>query len=266
MHLAPVTKNRPPRLGGDEAAPPRNAPEGKALEEAIEKQGERLRKLQKVFYADGRFAMLIVLQGRDASGKDGVIRKVFRTMNPLGCEFTSFVAPSEEELRHDFLWRVHARVPRRRIIGVFNRSQYEDVLVVRVKKLVPKSVWSTRFEQINEFERMLTLNNVVILKFMLHVSREEQKTRLEERLTDREKHWKFNVGDLAVRASWDAYTKAYRDVLTKCSTPWAPWHIVPSDDNKVRNLLVAKTIADRLASLGLRFPKAEKGLRGTKVK
>ncbi len=259
--LKAVTEDRPPRLRDEDAAPPRDAPSGAALEKAFDKQAERLKDLQKVFYADGRFALLVVLQGRDASGKDGVIKKVLGAVNPMGCEITSFKTPSEEQRSHDFLWRIHARVPGRGKIGVFNRSHYEDVLVVRVNDLVPKKIWSKRFGQINEFEHMLSLNNVVILKFMLHVSRDEQKKRFEERLADRTKQWKFREGDLKDRANWDGFTKAYRDVVTRCSTPWAPWYVVPSDDNDVRNLLVARTIADALESLELRYPKAEKGVR-----
>lgn len=265
MKLKPVTEGRLPRLRDEDAAPPRGAPTGEPLEKAFAKQADRLKKLQDLFYADGRFALLVVLQGRDASGKDGVIKKVLGAVNPLGCEFTSFKVPSEEERKHDFLWRIHARVPARGTIGVFNRSHYEDVLIVRVNEIVPKKVWSKRFDQINEFERMLSLNNVVILKFMLHVSRDEQKKRFEERLADSTKHWKFREGDLKDRENWDAFTKAYRDALTRCSTPWAPWYVVPADDNDVRNLLVARTIADTLDSLELRYPKAEKGARDLRL-
>ena len=265
MRLKPVTPDRVPRLNDQQAAPPRGAPQGTALEAALEKQTDRLKKLQKVFYADRRHALLIVLQGRDASGKDGVIRKVLGAVNPLGCEFTSFKAPTELEREHDFLWRIHARVPRLGHIGVFNRSHYEDVLVVRVRNLVPAKVWSKRFDQINEFERMLSLNQVTILKFMLHISRDEQKKRLQDRLTDRTKNWKFRVGDLEDRADWNAFTNAYRSALTRCSTPWAPWYVVPADDNDVRNLLIARTIADTMASLKLRYPKAEPGTRNLRI-
>lgn len=263
--LKPVTEDYLPRLRDEDAAPPRDAPTGAALEKAFDKQAERLKDLQKVFYADGRFALLVVLQGRDASGKDGVIKKVLGAVNPMGSEITSFKTPSEEERSHDFLWRIHARVPGRGKIGVFNRSHYEDVLVVRVNELVPKKIWSKRFEQINEFERMLSLNNVVILKFMLHVSRDEQKKRFEERLADRTKNWKFREGDLKDRANWDGFTKAYRDVVTKCSTPWAPWYVVPADDKDTRDLLVARTVADTLDSLGLGYPKAQKGVRELEI-
>lgn len=265
MKLKPVTEDRAPRLRDKDASPPSGAPEGDDLEEATDKQLERLEELQKVFYADGRYALLIVFQGRDASGKDGVIRKVIGAVNPLGCEFTSFKVPSEEEKDHDFLWRIHRRVPGNGTIGVFNRSHYEDVLVVRVNGFVPKKVWSKRYDQINDFEEMLTRNNVVILKFMLHVSRDEQKKRFEERLEDKTKNWKFREGDLDDRANWGEFTKAYRDALEKCSTPWAPWYIVPADDKDVRDLLVARTIADTLDALGLRFPQPEKDVRKIRI-
>ncbi|MGI8617560.1 MAG: PPK2 family polyphosphate kinase [Gemmatimonadaceae bacterium] len=265
MKLKPVTADRPPKLRDEDAAAPHGAPAGDKLEKALEKQADRLKQLQQLFYADGRYALLVVLQGRDASGKDGVIKKVIGAVNPMGVELSSFKVPSDEERAHDFLWRIHARVPARGTIGVFNRSHYEDVLVVRVHGLVPKKVWSKRFDQINAFERMLSLNNVVILKFMLHVSRDEQKKRLEDRLADRTKNWKFRAGDLEDRAKWDEFTRAYRDALTRCSTPWAPWYVVPADDNDVRNLLVARTIADTLDSLELRYPKPEKGARDLRI-
>lgn len=260
MHLKPLNKTRVPALGDAEAAPPRGAQHGEAADKAMKDEADRLKKLQKVFYADGRYSLLVVIQGRDASGKDGLIKRVFGAVNPMGCEFTSFKAPTDHELTHDFLWRVHARVPARGMIGVFNRSHYEDVLVARVNKLVPKPVWSGRYAQINEFEHMLSLNNTVILKFMLHVSRDEQKARFESRLADKAKNWKFRKGDLVDRAKWSAFTSAYRDVLAKCSTPWAPWHVVPSDDKGTRNYLVARVIADRLEALNLRYPKVDKSL------
>lgn len=255
MKLKPVTAERPPRLRDEDAAPPRGAPTGKALEKAFDKEAERLKDLQKLFYADGRFAMLVVLQGRDASGKDGVIKKVIGAVNPMGVELSSFKTPSDIERQHDFLWRVHHRAPAKGVIGVFNRSHYEDVLVVRVNGIVPKKIWSKRFEQINEFERMLSLNNTIILKFMLHVSRDEQKKRFDDRIADRTKNWKFRKGDLADREKWEDFTKAYREAVTRCSTPWAPWYVVPADDNDTRNLLVARAIADTLDSLDLRYPK-----------
>ncbi len=241
------------------------APERESIEEKIDKQVERIAELQRILYADGRQALLIVLQGRDASGKDGTIRKVFTGVNPQGVEVTSFKVPTELDLRHDFLWRIHERVPRRGIIGIFNRSHYEDVLITRVNKIITKAVWERRYGEINDFERMLAASGVVILKFFLHISRAEQKERLEERLADSEKNWKFGVGDLHVRAQWSSYTSAYRDALRRCSTAWAPWYVVPADDKKVRTLLIARTIADTLDGMGLEWPKAEAGVAGMKI-
>lgn len=265
MKLKPVKPDRKIPLGDSDAHPPKSAPTGKAMDAAMDEQVERISELQKVFYADGRYALLIVLQGRDAAGKDGTIRKVFRDVNPMGCAVSSFKAPTEEELRHDFLWRIHQKVPERGMIGIFNRSHYEDVLAVRVHDLVPKKVWSARYEQINHFEHMLARNRVVILKFMLHVSRDEQKRRFEDRLDDKSKNWKFREGDLADRKVWGSYTRAYRAALSECSTDWAPWFVVPSDDNDVRNLLVARTIADTLDRLDLRYPKIDPAIRGLKI-
>lgn len=264
--LTPITSPRQIRLSDSDAAPPRGLPKHKHLDDAAEEQVDRIRKLQQKLYADGRFSLLIVLQGRDASGKDGTIKKVFRGVNPMGCVVTSFKVPTELEQEHDYLWRVHERVPPRRMIGIFNRSHYEDVIATRVHNLVPKKVWSERFDQINDFERMLAQNSVVILKFFLHVSRDEQKKRLIDRLEDRKKNWKFRAGDLDDRELWDDYTKAYRDAIARCSTSWARWHIVPADDEDARNLLVARKIADTLDALDLHYPLLDPKLRGLKVK
>ena len=228
-----------------------------ALDKKLDEQVERIADIQRMFYADGRFALLIVLQGRDASGKDGVIRKVFTGVNPQGVRVTSFKVPTDEERHHDFLWRVHQHVPPRGMIGIFNRSHYEDVIVTRVNDLVPKAVWESRFDQINEFERMLAANDVRILKFFLHISRDEQRERLQKRLDNPEKNWKFNAGDLAQREKWTAYTAAYRDAIRRCSTRWAPWYVVPSDDKKVRSWLIAKTVADTMEGLELAWPKGD---------
>jgi PPK2 family polyphosphate:nucleotide phosphotransferase len=214
----------------------------------------RLQELQSVFYADKRKALLLVLQGRDAAGKDGVIRAVYGAFNPVGVRVAAFGPPTELELGHDFLWRIHNRIPQRGMIGVFNRSHYEDVLVVRVRKLAPESVWRPRYEQINAFEKMLTDNNVIIRKCMLHISEKEQHKRLTERLENPKKNWKFRLGDLEDRALWDDYTDAYRDALTECSTPWAPWYVVPSDDKYVRNFLIARMLVETLESCDLQYP------------
>jgi len=257
MKLKPVDSDTKLLLDDKAARPPKRAPSGAALKASVEKHTARISELQRVLYADGRYGLLIVLQGRDASGKDGTIRHVFSAVNPQGCEVTSFKVPSDEQRAHDFLWRVHQRVPGRGMIGIFNRSHYEDVLVARVHELVPKKVWRARYDQINDFERLLTENGVVILKFFLHVSRDEQRRRLTERLTDPTKNWKFRVGDLDDRARWEPYTDAYRDMLRRCSTPDAPWYIVPADDKEVRNWLIARCIADTLDDLGLRYPHAD---------
>jgi PPK2 family polyphosphate:nucleotide phosphotransferase len=184
----------------------------------------------------------------------------------MGCEVTSFKVPTDVEREHDFLWRIEGRVPARRMIGIFNRSHYEDVIVPRVHRTLPEEVWSARYEQINAFEQTLTNNDVVVLKFFLHVSRDEQKKRLTDRLNDKRKNWKFREGDLDDRALWDDYTSAFHDMIEKCSTPWAPWYIVPADDEDVRNLFVARTIADTLDGLDLRYPLLDPKLKGLKIK
>jgi PPK2 family polyphosphate:nucleotide phosphotransferase len=266
MKLAPVTSGRSIRLDDRDARAHGPVKTGEALERAIAREVDRISDLQRVLYADARYALLIVLQGRDASGKDGTIRKVFTAVNPQGCTVTSFKVPTELEQRHDFLWRVHQQVPPRGMIGIFNRSHYEDVLVPRVHKLVPRKVWSARYDQINEFERMLAANHVVILKFMLHISRDEQKKRLKERLTDKTKNWKFRAGDLDDRKRWSQFTRAYQGVLKHTSTRTAPWFVVPADDKKIRNWLIAQTIADALSALHLRYPPPDPSIVGLEVK
>jgi PPK2 family polyphosphate:nucleotide phosphotransferase len=213
--------------------------------------------LQERLYAEGRQALLVVLQALDAGGKDGTIRSVFSGVNPQGCRVTSFKAPSAEELAHDYLWRIHQKVPPRGHVGVFNRSHYEDVLVVRVDELVPESVWRARYDEINAFERFLVDNGVALLKLYLHVSREEQAERLQERLENPKKRWKFSPDDLAKRQQWDAYRAAFDDALSLCSTEYAPWHVVPGDRNWVRNLAVATLVRDRLAALDPQYPEAD---------
>jgi PPK2 family polyphosphate:nucleotide phosphotransferase len=257
VKLKPVDPKRSIKLDDDHARARGGVKSGKSLERATEKHVKRISELQRVFYADARYALLIVLQGRDASGKDGTIRKVFTAVNPQGCTVASFKVPTELEQRHDFLWRVHAQVPERRMIGIFNRSHYEDVLVPRVHGSITKKEWLARYDEINDFEEMLDHNGVVILKFMLHVSRAEQKRRLMERLADETKNWKFRVGDLEDRAKWDDFTEAYQGALKHTSTKWAPWYIVPADDKDVRDWLIARTIADALDKLDLRYPPAD---------
>jgi PPK2 family polyphosphate:nucleotide phosphotransferase len=223
-------------------------------DEALKKQLEQLSRLQNLLYAENRRALLIVLQGMDTSGKDGTIRHVMSGLSPQGVQVKPFKSPTEEELAHDFLWRVHKEVPRHGFIGIFNRSHYEDVLVVRVHDLVPRKVWKNRYEQINQFERMLVKNNVIILKFFLHISKAEQKSRLEQRLADPTRYWKFSTQDLKEREYWSAYRKAYEDVLTRCSTKWAPWRVVPSNHKWYRNLVVAEAIVQTLSELKMEYP------------
>jgi PPK2 family polyphosphate:nucleotide phosphotransferase len=227
-------------------------PEAKKL---VEKAVARLDELQNILYADNTRSVLILLQGMDAAGKDGTIRHVMSGVNPQGCSVTPFKVPSHEEAQHDFLWRAHLAVPGRGQIGIFNRSYYEDVLVVRVHKLVPEEVWKKRYEQINNFESMLTKNNVTLLKFFLHISKAEQKRRFEERLDDPAHQWKLSPADLAERKYWDDYVEAYETVLTKCNTDYAPWHIIPADCKWFRNLAVSRIIARTLDGFQLKYPK-----------
>lgn len=226
----------------------------------LAKNVERMAKLQEVLYAEGKHTLLIVLQAMDAGGKDGTIRSIMSGVNPQGVTVTSFKAPTAEELAHDFLWRVHQAVPGRGMIGIFNRSHYEDVLVVRVKNLVPEKVWQTRFEHINNFEQLLVDSGVTILKFYLHISKEEQKERLQARLDEPDKRWKFNPGDLAERARWDDYMHAFEDVFEKCSTKAAPWYIVPADKKWYRNVLISETIVKTLEGLEMKYPEPAEGL------
>ena len=256
--LKPVSPRRPPALSDRDAKAPTSLPRGDALKEALAVELERLTDLQAAFYADGRRALLVALHGRDASGKDGTIRSVFGACNPQGCHITSFKAPTPHELSHDYLWRIHQAVPARGMIGIFNRSHYEDVLVVRVKKLVADATWKPRFDQINAFEKHLSENGVTILKFCLHISKDEQREQFLERLTDPRKNWKFRAGDLDDRALWDDYTAAYRDALRKCSTPWAPWYIVPSDSKTARNYMVTRVINETLQEMDLAYPRASR--------
>jgi PPK2 family polyphosphate:nucleotide phosphotransferase len=207
-------------------------------------------------YAEDRRALLVVLQAMDAGGKDGTIRHVTAGLNPQGCRVTSFKAPSAEELDHDYLWRIHHAVPARGEFGIFNRSHYEDVLVVRVHGLVPKSVWSARYQQINAFEKLLAANDVVIVKFFLHISKEEQIERLRARLEDPTKLWKFNEQDIAERRRWDDYMAAYEDALERCSMPAAPWYIVPANKKWFRDYVVSQILLDTLSRLKMQFPKA----------
>ena len=222
----------------------------------LKKNVEKLRELQHLLYADKRHALLIVLQALDAGGKDGTIRHVMSGVNPQGCQVTSFKAPSTEELDHDFLWRIHHNVPRRGDIGIFNRSQYEDVLIVRVHKLVPKEIWSKRYGQINDFEKMLDQNGVTILKFFLHISKDEQLKRFQSRLSDPAKNWKLSLPDFREREHWDEYMEAYEDALTNCSTGHAPWYVIPSNQKWFRNHAISCIVIETLEKMKLKFPPA----------
>lgn len=211
--------------------------------------------LQDRLYAEGSRALLVILQGTDTSGKDGTIRSVFNATGPLGVSVHAFGPPSRLELEHDYLWRVHAACPRRGTIGIFNRSHYEDVLIGRVRKLAPEKVIEQRYEQINAFEKMLVETGTTILKFMLHISKDEQKERLQQRLADPAKHWKFNPGDLEDREHWDDYQEAYEIMLHRCSTQWAPWHIIPADRKWVRNAAIATIVKATLEEMDPQYPK-----------
>jgi PPK2 family polyphosphate:nucleotide phosphotransferase len=224
-------------------------------EDRLAKNLDRLSVLQYLLYADANRAMLVVLQGIDAAGKDGTIRHVMSGMNPQGVTVTAFKVPEGAEKRHDYLWRIHNAVPEHGMIGIFNRSHYEDVLVARVHNLVPKSVWSKRYQQINDFERMLSENGITIVKFLLYISKDEQAERFRERLDDKSKNWKFSPADIRERTYWDRYIEAYEDMLNRCSTDWAPWLVVPSNRKWFRNLSVSEIIRQKLEGMNLTYPK-----------
>ncbi len=232
----------------------------KDVEKELDVQRERIRDLQSRLYAEHRRSLLVVLQAIDTGGKDGTIRSVFEGVNPQGCQVWSFKVPGGEETEHDFLWRYHHRAPPRGMLTIFNRSHYEDVLIVRVKSIVAEDVWRKRYRMINEFEHMLTLNNTTVVKFFLHISKDEQKRRLEARLADSAKHWKFNIGDLKERAHWDDYMLAFEDAINNCSTDYAPWYIVPANKKWYRSLVVARTIADTLEAMNPQYPVADESL------
>jgi PPK2 family polyphosphate:nucleotide phosphotransferase len=235
--------------------------ENKESSEAdLKYQRERIIALQERLWAEHRQSLLIVLQATDTGGKDGTIRHVFDGVNPQGCSVVSFKQPSPEELDHDFLWRIHAQTPGKGVITVFNRSHYEDVLVVRVHETVPEKIWKARFGQINAFEELLVANHTRVLKFFLHISRDEQRERLQSRLDDPEKRWKFNTSDLEDRKRWNDFQIAFAEAIEKCSTKDAPWHIIPSDHKWFRNVTIAKTVADTLEAMNPKFPEPENGL------
>jgi PPK2 family polyphosphate:nucleotide phosphotransferase len=222
-------------------------------------------RLQEILYAQAKHALLVVLQGPDTSGKDGTIRRVFSPINPLGAVATSFKKPMPQELAHDFLWRIHKAVPAAGMIGIFNRSHYEDVLVPRVHGLVPAERIEARYRQINAFEQHLAENDVIIVKFYLHISKKEQKSRLEARLKDPTKRWKFSADDLAERKHWDDYISAYETALQRCSTKWAPWFIVPADRKWYRDAVVARIVRATLEAMDLTYPPEMPGLDKVRI-
>lgn len=227
---------------------------------------DELQELQNVLYAEHSNKVLMIVQGMDTAGKDGTIRHVFTGVNPQGVKVFSFKVPSHEELDHDYLWRVHKRAPAKGEIVIFNRSHYEDVLAVRVHGLVPTDVWKKRYEQINNFERMLSEEGTTVIKFFLHIDKEEQKRRIEARLDDPKKAWKFSAADINERKYWESYMRAYEEAITKTSTKHAPWHIIPSNEKWCRNLIVTSVIVDALKALKMRYPAPIKGLDEIVVK
>jgi len=226
----------------------------KALQRFCELR-EKISGLQTILHAEHRRSLLLVFQAMDTGGKDGAVKDLCAGLNPAGLHLTSFKVPASEELDHDFLWRIHKATPAKGMIGIWNRSHYEDVLVARVHKLVPKKVWKARYDQINRFEQMLTQNGTTIVKFMLHISKDEQKKRLQARLDRPDKWWKFNVGDIKERSRWSDYQKAYEDVVNKCSTKCAPWHIVPANHKWARDLALAEIVLRTLKEMDPRYPR-----------
>jgi PPK2 family polyphosphate:nucleotide phosphotransferase len=249
----------------DPGAKPGAPGDKKATEAASLALNKELAELQERLWAENQRSLLVVLQAMDAGGKDGTIRKVFGGVNPQGCRVTSFKAPSEEELAHDFLWRINKATPRKGEIGIFNRSHYEDVLIVRVHDLVPKSVWSKRYAIINSFEANLAASGTTIVKFFLHISKEEQAERFRKRLENPEKHWKFRLADLEERKYWDDYQEAFEDALTKTSTTVAPWYVIPSDSKWYRDWAVLSVLVETMRRMDPQFPPPEDDLEGIVV-
>jgi len=229
------------------------------------KRAERLAELGAMLAATRSHALVVLVQGMDAAGKDGTVKHCLGTLNPMEMKVTAFKAPTSTELAHDFLWRVHAALPERGQIGIFNRSHYEDVLVVRVSELAPKAVWSKRYDAINSFERHLANEGTTIVKLFLNISRAEQAKRFRDRLSDRTKNWKFSAADLEKRSQWPAYMRAYRAVLERTSTALAPWHVVPADHAWVRNAVVTEALVDALEAMDLSWPRLDPAVRKTKI-
>ena len=234
--------------------------------DAVKKLAKEIDALQNLFYADGRYKLLVILQGTDAAGKDGTLRGVFSRTTPLGVHTVGWKAPTENELAHDYLWRIHAQVPRAGHIMCFNRSHYEDVLVPVVNGWIDEKQTRQRYAQINDFERMLSETGTVILKFMLHIGFDEQRERLQTRLDDPTKHWKFSLGDIDAREQWKDYQRAYGALLGATSTDWASWTVVPANSKTHRNLMIATMVRDALKSLPLKYPTGDPALEGLKIK
>jgi PPK2 family polyphosphate:nucleotide phosphotransferase len=258
LRVAPGT--RPDLAAIDPAGTPGFDGDKEAARVRLKELRDELGDFQERLWAEAKQSLLIVLQALDAGGKDGVIRKVVTAFNPQGTRVVGFGAPTEEELRHDYLWRVHAVTPGKGRIGIFNRSHYEDVLVVRVKGLVPAEVWQDRYDQINAFEAHLAANGTRIVKLYLHISRDEQRARFQKRLDNPEKHWKWDTGDLETRERWDDYRAAYTDALARCSTDAAPWFVVPADRKWYRDLAVAEILAENARAMDPRWPEADEDL------
>ena len=249
----------------DPSAKPFSTGDKQKDKEAVDALAIELDALQNLFYADKRYKLLVILQGTDTSGKDGTLRGVFNRMTPLGVRTVGWKAPSEDERAHDYLWRIHKQMPGSGEIMLFNRSHYEDVLVPPVSGWITPAQTAQRFAQINDFERLLTENGTVVLKYMLHISFDEQRIRLQERIDDETKHWKFAMSDLDARKQWKPYQKAYANLLNATSTPWAPWTVVPANSKTHRNLMIATLIKNALLKLDLRYPPADPALTGLTV-
>ena len=255
-----VRPGKPVTLAEAPTRAPDDSPDKDAARARSDELAARLLDLQQVLYASAVHKLLVVLQGMDTSGKDGTIKHVFKMVNPLGVRVANFKRPNDVERAHDYLWRVHHNAPPSGAISIFNRSHYEDVLVVRVHGLVTEEVWRRRYRHIRDWEQMLVDEDTVIRKFFLHISRDEQRDRLQERLDNPAKHWKFEHGDIEERRYWDAYTAAYEDAITETSTEAAPWYIVPADQKWFRNLVISTVLVETLQSLGLTYPEPAAGL------
>ena len=238
---------------------------GPKVEAVLSRDQDRMVKLQQRLYAERKQSLLIVLQSMDTGGKDGVIKRVLISLDARGCHVTSWKAPNAEEAAHDFLWRIHRQCPERGNISIFNRSHYEDVLVPRVMKLSSKHEWSRRYEQINAFEKLLTDTGTTVVKIFLHISKDEQKKRLEARLADPEKRWKYDPSDAVARSNWDKYRRAYEDVFAETNTRWAPWHVVPANSKWYRDVAASSIIVSALEKMAPRIPETDLDWRAVKL-